>query len=88
MKIVAGDYIGFSDGVVLTDEKTREDAAFALCEGMKAGGYDIMLLITGEAVTEGDAEALRAALSSKYRRTEVITIAGGQPIYDLIIVLE
>ncbi|MBQ6262231.1 MAG: DAK2 domain-containing protein [Clostridia bacterium] len=88
VKIVAGDYIGFSGGVVLTDEKTREDAAAALCDGMGAGDFDIMLLITGETVTEEDGESLRASLASKYKNTEVITIAGGQPIYDLIIVLE
>ena len=88
VKIVSGDYIGFSGGVILTDEKTREDATAALCEEMVAGDYDIMLLITGEGVTEDDAESLRATLAGKYRNTEVITIAGGQPIYDLIIVLE
>ncbi|MBR3423200.1 MAG: hypothetical protein IKG80_01775, partial [Clostridia bacterium] len=88
VKIVAGDYIGFSDGVILTDEKTREAAAAALCDGMGAGDFDIMLLITGEAVTDEDAEALRESLAGKYKNTEVITSVGGQPIYDLIIVLE
>ncbi len=88
VKIVAGDYIGFSGGVILTDEKTREDAAVALCDGMCAADFDIMLLITGEGVSEADAEALRALLAAEYKNTEVITIAGGQPIYDLIIVLE
>ncbi len=88
VKIVAGDYIGFSGGVILTDEKTREAAVLTLCDGMGAGDFDIMLLITGETVTEADADALRAELSAKYRYTEVITIAGGQPIYDCIIVLE
>ena len=88
VKIVAGDYIGFSGGVILTDEKTRYDAAAALCDGMGAGDFDIMLLITGEGVTEEDGESLRASFAAKYKNTEVITIAGGQPIYDLIIVLE
>ncbi|MBQ1502960.1 MAG: DAK2 domain-containing protein [Clostridia bacterium] len=88
VKIVAGDYIGFSGGVILTDEKTRYDAASALCDGMGAGDFDIMLLITGEGVTEEDGESLRASFAAKYKNTEVITIAGGQPIYDLIIVLE
>lgn len=88
VKIVSGDYIGFSGGVILTDEKERTDAVTALCDGMEAGKYDIMLLITGEQVTEDEAEALRSTLSARYRDTEVITIAGGQPIYDCIVVLE
>ena len=87
VSIVAGDYIGFSDGVVLTDEKERDDAALALCDGMEAGRYDIMLVIAGEDAADAG-EKLADTLSKKYPNTEVIPVYGGQPIYDYLIVLQ
>ncbi len=88
IRICSGDYIGFSDGVVLTDEKTRREAAIALCDGMEAGNFDILLLIAGEDADDADSGALCAELSKRYPQTEVITVRGDQPIYDYLIVLQ
>ena len=35
-----------------------------------------------------EAEAVADALGRRFRRTEVVTIDGGQPVHDYIIVLE
>ena len=54
----------------------------------KAGRYDIMLLVCGADAGSDEAQALCNSLQKQYRRTEVIMIDGGQPIYDYIIILE
>ncbi len=88
VRIVSGHYIGFSDGIVLTDDADRTASAVTLSEKMGAADSDIMLLIAGEGVTPDEAEAVRAIAASRFPHTEVIVIDGGQPIYDYFIVLE
>ena len=47
-----------------------------------------MLIICGERADGDKADALYSELSSKYRRTEVILINGGQVIEEYIMVFE
>ena len=83
-----GDYIGFSDGKVYNDSSDRNSAVRGLAEALDAGKYDILLLICGSDTPDDEADALYSSLKAKYRRTEIIMIDGGQPIYDYIIILE
>ena len=82
------DFIGFAGDTVYTDSPDRNTAAIELCEAAKAQRYDIMLLVCGADATEAEAQALYNELHKKYRRTEIVMIDGGQPIYDYIIILE
>ena len=82
------DFIGFAGDTVYTDSPDRNTAAIELCEAAKAQRYDIMLLVCGADATEAEAQALYNELHSKYRRTEIVMIDGGQPVYDYIIILE
>ena len=82
------DFIGFAGDTVYTDSPDRNTAAIELCEAAKAQHYDIMLLVCGADATEAEAQALYNELHSKYRRTEIVMIDGGQPVYDYIIILE
>ena len=82
------DYIGFVGDTIYTADATRNEAAEALCAATKAGRYDIMLLVCGADAGSDEAQALCNSLQKQYRRTEVIMIDGGQPIYDYIIILE
>ena len=82
------DYIGFVGDTIYTAQAARNDAAAALCEAIKAQRYDIMLLVCGADVSEEDAQAVYETLQQKYRRTEIVMIDGGQPVYDYIIILE
>lgn len=82
------DFIGFAGDTVYTDSADRNTAAIELCEATKAQRYDIMLLVCGADATEAEAQALYNELHKKYRRTEIVMIDGGQPIYDYIIILE
>ncbi len=82
------DYIGFVGDTIYVDSPDRAQAATVLAEKMNAGRYDIMLVCCGENVTPEESKQLYRALSASYRRTEIVMIDGGQPIYDYIIILE
>lgn len=87
VEVVKDDYIGFVDDEIYTDRKTAEQALEDLCAELNAGSYDIMILLTGCDPTAAAAQEICDTLSAKYKRTEVIMMDGGQPIYDYIIIL-
>lgn len=82
------DYIGFVDDKIYIDEQERAKAAVGLTEKLNAKRYDIMLVICGSEVTKEEADEVYSTLKKTYRRTEIVMIDGGQPIYDYIIILE
>ncbi len=82
------DYIGFVSDTIYTACSDRNEAAAKLCEATKAQRYDIMLLVCGADASAEEAQALCDSLQKQYRRTEIVMIDGGQPIYDYIIILE
>ncbi len=82
------DYIGFVGDTIYVDSPDRAEAALVLAEKMNAKRYDIMLVCCGEDVSSDESDKLQKELSKAYRRTEVVMIDGGQPIYDYIIILE
>ena len=86
--IAMGEYIGVADKEILVGSPEREKALLSLTEKLSAGDYDIMLIFCGMDVPEDEAEKVYREISEKYRRTEVIMIDGGQPIYDYMITLE
>ena len=88
VEVVKDDYIGFVGDDIYVDEKTAEDAMLGLCDKLNAGSYDIILLLAGEDAGEQAAQKLCDDLSAQYRRSEVIMVNGGQPIYDYILILE
>ena len=84
----AGDYIGFVDDTIYVDDICAENACMTLAEKLNAGRYDVVLLICGKESSADAADALYSKLKETYKRTEVIMIDGGQPIYDYLIILE
>ncbi len=83
-----GDYIGFSGGKIYVDSESCLMTAESLADSLGCGKYDIALILCGAEATDEDADALYKYLKDKYRRTEVIMINGGQPVYDYILILE
>ena len=88
VSIIAGDYIGFSDDLVYSDSPDKCASAEALCDKLKAGTYDVLLLLAGKDASAEDAERLYQRLCAKYKDTEIIMQDGGQPLHDFILVLE
>ena len=88
IEVKKDDYIGFVGDKIYIDNADKNAAAEGLCEATNAQQYDIMLLVCGSDVTAEEAQSLYSTLQKKYRRTEIVMIDGGQPIYDYIIILE
>lgn len=88
VKIVKDDFIGFSHDRIYTDAADRNTAARELLGHLDAERFDILLVICGKDAPKEETDALYNELSVSFKRTEVIMIDGGQPIYDYILVLE
>lgn len=88
VEVVKDDFIGFVGDEIYVDEKSAENAMLALCEKLKAGDYDILLILAGADADDSAASQMVDTLSAKYKRSEVIMVNGGQPIYDYILILE
>ena len=83
-----GDYIGFVGDTIYVDQPNAEAAARKLAETLHAEKYDVMLLICGKDPSAEAAEELFRELKQSYKRTEVIMIDGGQPVFDYLMILE
>ena len=83
-----GDYIGFVGDTIYVDSPNAEETALKLSETLHAEKYDVMLLICGKDPAPEAAETLFKELKQTYKRTEVIMIDGGQPIFDYLMILE
>jgi dihydroxyacetone kinase-like predicted kinase len=88
VEICSGDYIGFAGDTVYVDAPDRAEAAAGLAEALKAGTFDILLLVAGESVPQEEAAALKDRLQQLLPRTEVIPLRGGPPVYDYMLILE
>lgn len=82
------DYMGFESNDILCSSSDRQKASEMLCEKLDAASFDVILVFKGKDVPAEEAEALRVSLESRYRRSEVIMIDGGQPVFDYIFIFE
>jgi len=80
-----GEYLGLSGKQILTGAPDPEAALLSLAEAMQAGSVDVILVFAG--ADARDPDSVQAALAAKYPRAEVILQAGGQPVYEYILVL-
>ena len=88
VEVVKDDFIGFVGDEIYVDEKSAEKAMLGLCDKLGAGNYDILLILAGSDADDKAASQMADTLSAKYKRSEVIMVNGGQPIYDYILILE
>lgn len=88
VEIHSGDYIGFVGDTIYVDKPNAGEAALTLAGTLHAEKYDVMLLICGKDPSPEEAKRLFAELKQTYKRTEVIMIDGGQPIFDYLMILE
>lgn len=88
VSVKSGDYIGFVGDTIYVDAANAEDTTRELAAKLHAEKYDVMLLICGKDADSASADKLFEELKSAYKRTEIIMIDGGQPIYDYLMILE
>ncbi len=83
-----GDFIGICGKDILSSCADKLTAAYEMTEKLDASLCDIILLIYGKTATEEEATALTEKLEEKYPDVEIITMNGGQDIYDFILIYE
>ena len=88
VKVTAGDYVGFANGKILSDNADIEEAATALCESLDAASHDVVVVVCGRDRSVKEGEKLCEKLSKRFPKTEFAPAPGGQPIYDYILILE
>lgn len=86
--IHSGDYIGFVGDTIYVDSPSAEESALRLAQTLHAEKYDVMLLICGKEPDAKAADELFGELKKTYKRTEIIMIDGGQPVFDYLMILE
>ena len=88
LEIADGQIIGLHDGELKVTGTTVEEVVQALLEEMNTAQYEIITLYHGEAVSEGDANALADLLQQNWPDQEVEVVPGGQPHYHYILSVE
>ncbi|MBQ7373561.1 MAG: DAK2 domain-containing protein [Clostridia bacterium] len=88
VEIENGDYIGFSDKVMLTANKDKIAVYFDLAEKLSASDKTFMIVAYGENVTAEEKNKIEQGVGEKYPDLEFYQIDGGQEVYDFIVILE
>ena len=88
VEIANGDYIGFSDKVMLTASKDKLSVYFDLAEKLDASDKTFMIAVYGQDVTEEERQKVEEGVSERYPELEFYQIDGGQEVYDFIVILE
>lgn len=83
-----GDFIGFIGDTIYVNDGDAVDTAVQLSREMHVENCGVLLLLTGLDAAPEEADALFAALTKTYPRTEIIRIDGGQPVHQYILVGE
>ena len=83
-----GDFIGFIGDTICVNDGDAVDTAVQLSREMHVENCGVLLLLTGLDAAPEEADALFAALTKTYPRTEIIRIDGGQPVHQYILVGE
>lgn len=88
VEIENGDYIGFSDKVMLTANKDKLTVYFDLAEKLNASEKTFMIAVYGENVSMEERQKIERRVQETYSDLEFYQIDGGQEVYDFIVILE
>ncbi|MBQ4099747.1 MAG: DAK2 domain-containing protein [Clostridia bacterium] len=88
VEIENGDYIGFSDKVMLTANKDKTAVYFDLADKLDAKEKAFMIVAYGDGVTAEEKKKIEQGVSQRYPDLEFYQIDGGQEVYDFIVILE
>jgi uncharacterized protein len=86
--ITTGDYLGIEEGKIKRVGKDLAPVAQELLEEMVDEGTEVVTIIYGKEVDEGEAKALTDRLKEKYPDVEVEVHAGEQPLYYYLFSVE
>ncbi|MBA2375043.1 MAG: DAK2 domain-containing protein [Actinomycetota bacterium] len=83
-----GACIGILDGELVSVEESVEGAALEVAETMLSDGADIVTLLRGEGMEDGELDRIVAGIENIDEDIEVDVRDGGQPLYPLQMVAE
>jgi uncharacterized protein len=88
MTISKDDFMGIAEGKIVISEKDRQQSAKRLLDDMLDEESEILTILYGEDVTEGDALSLQEYVEDHYEDVEVEVHNGKQPLYSYIFSIE
>jgi uncharacterized protein len=87
-KVPEGAYIGFLDGDLIAVEGGVRQTALVIARKLVDGGADVLTLLKGEGLSEGDLEEIVDGIKDLDDALEIEARDGGQPLYPLQMVAE
>ncbi len=88
IQISKGDFIGISEGQIVTSRRSRLDALKDLVRLSNAGERDLLTVIYGKGVPTKEITAIKKFVEKNFEDLELEIIDGGQDVYSYITVLE
>ncbi len=88
LEIHEGDYIGVSEGHIISDDKELSVATLELVSEIADEDSEFVTVYYGEDVSDDDAKALAASIEGALDDVEVTVVNGGQSVYYYIISIE
>jgi dihydroxyacetone kinase-like predicted kinase len=83
-----GDVLGLLEGDVVLIGDDVEKVGAELLRRMLLGGGELVTVVTGEQAAEGVADRLGEQVEKAHPAVEVVSYAGGQPHYPLLLSVE
>ena len=88
VKIIKGNYVGFTDKTMLTCKKGKVDAAIDLISKLDGAEKVLLTAVYGVSATEEDRNELKNRVKENFPDIEMYEIDGGQEVYDFILIIE
>ncbi len=83
-----GDFIGLCGKDIICATDSNVSAACDMTEKLGGDDFDIIIVIKGKNATKEDADSVAEKLSESCSMSEIISMDGGQDVYDFIIIYE
>ncbi|PFA67922.1 hypothetical protein CN378_10420 [Bacillus sp. AFS015802] len=88
VSISKDDFMGIEEGKIVISDSDRQKTAQGLLDTMLDEESEILTILYGEDVTDGDVETLREYVEQHYEDVEVEVHNGKQPLYSYIFSVE
>jgi dihydroxyacetone kinase-like predicted kinase len=88
LDVRAGQHIGLLDGSLVVTGESLQSVLRALLERALDEHSELVTLYYGDQLNESEALALAADVQDHFETLDVEIVAGGQPLYPLIISVE
>ncbi len=82
-----GDFIGFTDKIMLSANKDKLLVAYDLLDKLNFASKEVLIAIYGNNVSNQEKEALRKHIKEKYSRKEIFEIDGKQDVYEFLFII-